>query len=85
MDKLTWPGTIVLVIVIWALAYMFNNAGNSEMQATILGYLETVITFLIGGASGGAIAGGTLYGVGYGRGLRANQTRSGTTQPKEEQ
>ena len=56
MKELTWPLTVVLIAVIAALAFMFDNAQDSAVQSQILGHFDSIIPALFG-AAGGAVVG----------------------------
>lgn len=67
-EKLTWPVASVLLLVIAAIAYMYGETTDAMLQERILGYFESVLTFVIGAGTGGIIAGTASYTVGLRQG-----------------
>ena len=58
---LTWPITVLLTALIFSMAYMYGRTTDEETKKRIPGYIDKVVTFLIGGVTGGAITGTAVY------------------------
>ena len=53
--NLTWQAVVAFLGVIAALVIMFGITNDETTRKQILGYLDTIIPFLVGGAAGAAI------------------------------
>jgi uncharacterized membrane protein len=66
MTTWTWPLVVVIGLVLAAIVVMFGLSDDPSMQTRLLGYLDTVVPFVVG-AGAGAAAGGS---VGFLKGAR---------------
>ncbi len=70
MSNWTWPVALVLVVLIAAIAVMFGAADDQATQQRLLDYFDTIVTFVIGAASGAAVAGTIGFRAGIKAGTR---------------
>lgn len=59
MAKLTWALVVVVVIVLSAIEVMYFRTDDAAIQGTLLGYIDSIIPFVIGLVASG-LAGWTL-------------------------
>lgn len=59
----TWQLTIVVVAIIVAIMVMFGLTEDPSLQKQLLGYLDTIVPFIVGTAAGGTV--GWAKGRGY--------------------
>ena len=67
MRTLTWQMVATLGIVVVGLVAMYGVTDDEAARMQLLGYFDNLVPFVVGAASGGAIAGTT--GFLKGRGL----------------
>jgi bacteriorhodopsin len=66
MTDWKWPAVAAFGILVAAIVIMFGLANDEPTRTRLIGYLDTIVPFVVGAAAGGA-AGGT---VGFLRGRR---------------
>jgi hypothetical protein len=66
MTDWKWPAVVALGILVAAIVIMFGLADDQPTRNRLIGYLDTIVPFVIGAVAGGA-TGGT---VGYLRGRK---------------
>ena len=59
MKTWTWPIALIVIVLIAAIAIMFGAADDQATQQRLLDYFDTIVTFVVGAASGAAV-GGTI-------------------------
>lgn len=67
MTRWTWQFVVVLGLVLAAIVAMFGLTDDAAIQTTLLGHVDTVVPFVVGGGAG-ATAGGS---VGFLKGAQA--------------
>ena len=59
MKTWTWPIALIVIVLIAAIAVMFGAADDQATQQRLLDNFDTIVTFVVGAASGAAV-GGTI-------------------------
>ncbi len=67
MKEYTCPFVVVFITVVAAIVAMFGLTDHQPTQDHLLGYMDTIVPFLVGATAGGAVGGS----VGYLRGQKS--------------
>lgn len=57
MKDWKWPFAVAFIAVITAIVFMFGLTNDPEMREHMIGYLDTIVPFVIGAAAGGTVGG----------------------------
>jgi hypothetical protein len=69
MKSWTWPAVILVAILVAAIAFFFGAAPDETTRDRVLGYFETLITFIIGTLTGAVSVSAVAYFNGRNRGF----------------
>jgi hypothetical protein len=67
MSDLKWPFVVVFVAVIGGIVTMFGLTDDSAVQNRLIGYMDAIVPFVVGAASGGSV--GALAGFARAKGF----------------
>ena len=59
MQEWKWPSVVVFTVVVAAIVIMFGLTKDQAMREHLIGYLDAIVTFIVGAAAGGTV-GGTI-------------------------
>jgi len=67
MKDWKWPSVIVFIAMLAAIVTMFGLTDDAAERAHLIGYLDTLVPFVVGGATGATV--GALAGYARARGV----------------
>ena len=71
MKHVTWPAVVVFVTILAALATIFGLTDDAAMRQEVLGYLDSIVPFILGVGAGAAAGGAAGYAGGFLKGHAA--------------
>ncbi len=61
MKDWTWPATVIFGLIIGAIVALFALTEDADMRKQLIGYLDTIVGFVVGAATGAAVGGTVTY------------------------